>query len=220
MSMPNPTAGLTRPQARRLIARALLLSLLPTMVLIGLYSWLPLDAFAREPIWVSLLVGGALLLAVGFWEVRAILRATYPGIRAVQALSTTVPLFLLLFSALYFVLETNTPETFNVHPLTRVDTLYFTITVFGTVGFGDIAPRARRDGCSSACRSSWTCCSSASGYASSSTLPRSLAAAAPLRTRRPPPTPDPVRSAYQVVRAYHRVSRYGAATMAARSNQP
>ena len=143
MTMPSPTAGLSRPQARRLIARALLLSLLPTIVLVGLYAWLPLDAFAREPIWVSLLVGGALLVAVGFWEVRAILKATYPGIRAVQALSTTVPLFLLLFSALYFVLEKNTPDTFNVHPLTRVDTLYFTITVFGTVGFGDIAPASQ-----------------------------------------------------------------------------
>jgi voltage-gated potassium channel len=139
MSLHNPTAGLSRSQARRLIARALLLSLLPTLILIGLYSWLPLDAFAHEPIWVSLVVGAALLLGVGFWEVRAILRATYPGIRAVQALTTIVPLFLLLFAALYYVLSTNTPETFNLHPLTRVDTLYFTITVFGTVGFGDIA---------------------------------------------------------------------------------
>lgn len=143
MTMHNPTAGLSKPQARRLIARALLLSLLPTLVLIGLYSWLPLDAFAREPIWVSLVVCAALLMAVGFWEVRAILRASYPGIRAVQALSTTVPLFLLLFSALYFVMSSNTPETFNVRPLTRVDTLYFTITVFGTVGFGDIAPTSQ-----------------------------------------------------------------------------
>jgi hypothetical protein len=138
--MPSPTAGLSRPQARRLIGRAVLLSLLPTIVLIGLYAWLPLEVIARGPIWASLLLGAALLLGVGFWEVRAILRATYPGIRAVQALTTTVPLFLLLFSALYFVLETNTPDTFNVHPLTRVDTLYFTVTVFGTVGFGDIAP--------------------------------------------------------------------------------
>ena len=139
MSLPNPTAGLSRRQARRLIARALLASLLPTLVLVGLYTWLPLDTFAHEPIWVSLVISVVLMILVGFWEVRAILRAAYPGVRAVQALTTMVPLFLLLFAALYYVMSSNTPATFNVHPLTRVDTLYFTITVFGTVGFGDIA---------------------------------------------------------------------------------
>src|SRR3954453_17716407 len=140
MSMPNPTAGLSRVQARRLIARALLLSLLPTLALIGLYAWLPLKAVADAPLWVTLVVGGAGLLIVGFLEVRGILRATYPGIRAVQALTTMVPLFLLMFAALYYVLGAKSPDTFNVQNLTRVDTIYFTITIFGTVGFGDIAP--------------------------------------------------------------------------------
>ena len=28
---------------------------------------------------------------------------------------------------------------FNTHPLTRTDVLYFTVTVFSTVGFGDIS---------------------------------------------------------------------------------
>jgi len=30
------------------------------------------------------------------------------------------------------------PANFNAHPLTRTDTLYFTVTIFSTVGFGDI----------------------------------------------------------------------------------
>ena len=30
------------------------------------------------------------------------------------------------------------PSNFNVHALTRTDSLYFTVTVFATVGFGDI----------------------------------------------------------------------------------
>ena len=30
------------------------------------------------------------------------------------------------------------PSNFNVYPLTRTDSLYFTVTVFATVGFGDI----------------------------------------------------------------------------------
>jgi hypothetical protein len=32
----------------------------------------------------------------------------------------------------------NHPANFSTHPLTRTDTLYFTVTVFITVGFGDI----------------------------------------------------------------------------------
>src|SRR4051794_17531513 len=84
MTMPNPTAGLSRVQARRLIARALLLSLLPTLVLIALYSWLPLKALSDAPLWLILLVGGTVLLVVGYLEVHGILKASYPGIRAVQ----------------------------------------------------------------------------------------------------------------------------------------
>jgi Ion channel len=30
------------------------------------------------------------------------------------------------------------PANFNTHPLTRTDMLYFTVTVFSSVGFGDI----------------------------------------------------------------------------------
>ena len=30
------------------------------------------------------------------------------------------------------------PANFNTHPLTRTDMLYFAVTVFSTVGFGDI----------------------------------------------------------------------------------
>ncbi len=33
----------------------------------------------------------------------------------------------------------NVPDSFT-DPLTRTDSLYFTVTVFATVGFGDIAP--------------------------------------------------------------------------------
>lgn len=32
---------------------------------------------------------------------------------------------------------------FNVQALTRTDSLYFTVTVFATVGFGDISPASQ-----------------------------------------------------------------------------
>jgi hypothetical protein len=39
------------------------------------------------------------------------------------------------------VISTSRPDSFT-EPLSRTDALYFTITVFSTVGFGDIAPRS------------------------------------------------------------------------------
>jgi voltage-gated potassium channel len=36
------------------------------------------------------------------------------------------------------MMEQAEPDNFNVDSLTRTDSLYFTVTVFATVGFGDI----------------------------------------------------------------------------------
>ena len=59
-------------------------------------------------------------------------------IRAIQALAATVPLFIVLFAATYFVMARSDPGNFNVQGLDRTDTLYFAVTIFSTVGFGDI----------------------------------------------------------------------------------
>ena len=50
-----------------------------------------------------------------------------------------MPVFLLVFAATYFMMEQANADNFNVDSLTRTDSLYFTVTVFATVGFGDIA---------------------------------------------------------------------------------
>jgi ion channel len=50
-----------------------------------------------------------------------------------------VPLFLLLFAATYYLMALANTDNFNVHSLTRTDSPYFTITIFATVGLGDIS---------------------------------------------------------------------------------
>jgi hypothetical protein len=72
------------------------------------------------------------------YQVRAIIRHPHSAVRAIEALAITVPVFLLLFAATYFMMEQSNPDNFNVDSLTRTDSLYFTVTVFATVGFGDI----------------------------------------------------------------------------------
>lgn len=122
---------------RRLIALGLLRALATAVVLVALYYLLPLDHINSVPL---ALTGGLVILLAGIaWQLRAIVRSRDPGVRAVVALAFTVPLFILLFAASYFAMAQASPISFN-QPLTRTDALYFTVTVFSTVGFGDITP--------------------------------------------------------------------------------
>jgi hypothetical protein len=135
--MTNQAAALGRAKRRRLIAVALLRSLATAVVLVALYYLLPLDRLTSVPLGVLLAIGLVVLLAVSAWQVRTIISAKYPAVRAIEALATTVPLFLLLFAAAYFVMAKTSPASFS-DPLTRTDAFYFTVTIFSTVGFGDI----------------------------------------------------------------------------------
>ncbi len=55
-------------------------------------------------------------------------------------MATVIPLFLVLFAWIYFTMSGFDPGYFST-PLDRTRALYFTVTIFSTVGFGDIVPR-------------------------------------------------------------------------------
>ena len=88
-----------------------------------------------------ILVGLLVFAGITVWQVRAIAGARYPGLRAAEALGFILPLYLLLFASTYFVMERASAANFT-QPLTRTDALYFSVTVFTTVGFGDIAAKS------------------------------------------------------------------------------
>ena len=127
---------LTSAKRRRLVGLGLLRSLTATVVLAGLYYLLPLDHIKNVSL--ALVAGLLILLAVTIWQLRAVIRARYPAVRAVEALATAVPLLLLLFASVYFTMAGTSPANFSTQSLTRTDALYFTVTTFSTVGFGDI----------------------------------------------------------------------------------
>lgn len=134
----DPVSSVTTARRRRLVISGVLRGLVVTSALTAVYYILPLEKLADAKLWLVLTGGVIILAAVAVNQVRAILRAPYPAVRAIEALSVTVPLFLLLFAAIYFTMSLTDKGNFSVPGLTRTDTLYFTVTTFATVGFGDI----------------------------------------------------------------------------------
>jgi voltage-gated potassium channel len=131
--------GLDRTARRRLYRRAVVRPLSTVTALIALYYLLPLTHVNDPEVAVVLVTGLLAIVGLCVWQVRAIQRSRYPAVQAVEGLAFAVPLFLLLFAAGYYVLASATPGAFT-EPVNRTGALYFTLTVFSTVGFGDIAP--------------------------------------------------------------------------------
>jgi voltage-gated potassium channel len=128
-----------RPERRVVIATAVKV-LLSTSVLVALYALAPLDQRPVGLVAVELVLSLLLLAALLGWQITTVIRSPYPGLRAAEAVAVSLPLIILLFSAAYFVMEEASSGTFT-EPLTRIDALYFSVTVFATVGFGDITAK-------------------------------------------------------------------------------
>lgn len=135
-STAGPAGGTAAPR-RRVVATCTARSVLGVVVLLVLYATLPLTA-APPAVALALLVVGLLALAaLVTWQFVAIGRATYPGLRAAESLGVAIPLFLLLFASTYLRWSEADPGAFTEH-LDRSSALYFTVTTFATVGFGDV----------------------------------------------------------------------------------
>jgi voltage-gated potassium channel len=135
----QPYEALPRRVRRRLTLLSLLRALASCTLLVALYYLLPLDGRGGLAVGIGLAVGllvFAALVTVQTWRIAT---SPYPRLRALEALATAVPLFLLMFAASYYLLSNNSARSFS-EPLDRTSALYFTITVFSTVGFGDITP--------------------------------------------------------------------------------
>ena len=109
------------------------------VLLLWAYYQAPLDdaLTARTGL---LFVTSLVLLAVALvLQVRAILVSATPVLRAVRTLVIGMPTLLVVFAATYVTIDGQQSGAFT-EPLNRTDGLYFTVTTFATVGYGDIAP--------------------------------------------------------------------------------
>ena len=124
---------LPRAKRRRLIVRAVLRGLLTTTALVVVYYLLPLDRPWNAGTAVRLLAGLLAFAGVMVWQVRKITRSLYPALRAAEALSLIIPVYLLLFAATYFVMERASAATFT-QPLTRTGDRRARLTFRGSHG--------------------------------------------------------------------------------------
>ena len=110
--------------------------------LVTLYYLLPLDRASTPVAATILILGLAAFIALIAVQVRTIIRSRFPTLRAAEALAVSVPFFLLLFAGTYVTLSAISASYFGGH-LSHTDGLYFAVTVFSTVGFGDITAKTQ-----------------------------------------------------------------------------
>lgn len=108
-------------------------------VLVATYALMPLVGNWG---WAGLAAGGGATLAVVavvVRRVRRVLHAERPVPEAIAAIVVTATLTILTSSATYFAMSQSTDGSFRGLE-TKVDAVYFAVTIMTTVGFGDIVP--------------------------------------------------------------------------------
>lgn len=130
---------LSRSERRRIVARGLTRALILTVAVVAVYFLTPATGVVL-PLSAALVVGPLVWLGVTIWQIRAIITSPQPLLRSIESLAIIVALYLVLFAATYWLIARADPTSFSVDALTRLDALYFTATIFSSVGFGDITP--------------------------------------------------------------------------------
>ncbi|MBV8463205.1 MAG: two pore domain potassium channel family protein, partial [Acidimicrobiales bacterium] len=122
------------------LAMAAVRSLGMAALLVAAYYLVPIQSHPHQSIVLRLGVALAIFVAVLANEVRSIVNHRQPSLRAGVSMATVIPLFLVLFAWIYLTLAHSNPRAFNTG-LNRTEGLYLAVTIFSTVGFGDIVPK-------------------------------------------------------------------------------
>jgi len=116
--------------------RSLIRSVGTVVVLFAAFAFLPLRG---DHWWIGAILGTVLLATIvplAISRLRRVLSADRPGFEAAEALVQLVAMLITGFAAVLYAMNRNGTQLAGLD--TRVDAVYFTVTVLSTVGFGDI----------------------------------------------------------------------------------
>jgi hypothetical protein len=131
---------LERRTRRQVIALSIGKTVLGSALMLGAYALLPVEGLGEVGVVAWLGLGLTLVTVALVLQIRSILHADYPELRAIEGVVFTVTVFVVVFSLVYLTLSSARPESFT-EELDRVSAFYYTTSILSTVGFGDISAR-------------------------------------------------------------------------------
>lgn len=132
-----PSASLPHLRQLRPVAFMVVRLVATITLLLVVYYQMPVHAGSVTSDLPWLLLELCMFVAIVGVQVPLILRARYPFLRAMEAMGLSVCLYVIMFARLYVTLSGADTGAFS-EALDHSNALYFTVTVFATVGFGDI----------------------------------------------------------------------------------
>jgi len=127
-------------ERRRAVVVCAATVVLSWVFIFGAYFALPIGRESGLRAVIRLGTDIALVGAVMSWQLRRISQALLPELRSIEGLGVIIAVFLVAFSSTYLAMSHQAATTFTMS-LDHIQALYFTISIFSTVGFGDITPR-------------------------------------------------------------------------------
>ena len=136
-SAPAPSQSLGFPHAP-IPTRKIVLTALTALVPLAIYFVIPLDDRLGKVLAVVLvLCAAAALLPLSIRQARLVLRSEQPLFDATRCIVSGLVFLVTAFSVAYYVLGTAYEDQIS-GIATKLDALYFTVTILATVGFGDV----------------------------------------------------------------------------------
>lgn len=126
-------------ERRKVLVRSILRILAITLGMLLLYAFVPVPGRSGAAAVIEMIAGLALFVVLVAWQLRKIVRAEHPVLRAVELIAFSLPLLIIVFAFTFLTLSRADPGSFSEH-LDRVDAMYYTVSTLATVGFGDITP--------------------------------------------------------------------------------
>ena len=111
---PRRVRELTRAERRRALWQTAVRFVVIFVGVITVYYFLPhADTAFRVRDLVVVVLGGAVVVGLAVWEIRSIVRASIPQLRAVEAVAMLIPLFFTSYAAVYSTLSELNPAGFS-----------------------------------------------------------------------------------------------------------